>query len=72
MKHWLISTYSKQILECRTATDTRGYVRNKVASVAVGVCAVTELRCSFAALCAQGYTLLGRIGATLLSRGYAA
>ena len=53
MKHCLTSTYSKQILECRTEVDTKGYVRNKVASVAVGRCAVTELPLAFAALFAQ-------------------
>ena len=53
MKHWQISTYSKQIVGCCTEVDTRDYVRNKVASVAVGRCAVTELRLAFAALCAQ-------------------
>ena len=60
MKPWVISTYSKQILGCRTAMDTRGYVHNKVASVAVGSCAVTELPLAFAALCAQDYVLPGR------------
>ena len=59
MRHWLISSYSKQILGCCTATDTRGYLRNKVASVAVGRCAVTEMRCSFAALFAQDCALPG-------------
>ena len=53
MKHWLTSTYSKQIAECRAEVDTKGYLRNKVASVAVGRCVVAELRCSFAALFAQ-------------------
>ena len=53
MKHWLISTYSKQMFNCRTEVDTRCYVRNKVASVAVGVCEVTEMPLAFAALFAQ-------------------
>ena len=68
MKHCLTSTYSKQIVECCTATDTRDYVRNKVASVAVGVCAVTEMPLAFAELFAQVYVIPGRRAATLLAR----
>ena len=41
-------------------------MRNKVASVAVGRCAVTEVRCLFAALFAQVYVLLGRNAARLI------
>ena len=41
MKHCLASTYNKQIVGCCTEVDTKDYVRNKVASVVVGVCAVT-------------------------------
>ena len=33
--------------------DTKGYVHNKVASVAVGRCVVTELPLAFAAIFAQ-------------------
>ena len=48
--------------------DTNGYLRNKVASVAVGRCVVTELRCSFAALFAQDCVLPGRNAASLQCR----
>jgi len=53
MKPCLASTYGKQIVECRTELDTRGYVHNKVVSVAVDRCAVAKLPLAFAALCAQ-------------------
>jgi len=47
--------------------DTKDYVRNKVASVAIGRCVVAKLPLAFAALCAQDAALPGRIG-----HGYAA
>ncbi len=59
MEPCLASTYNKQIVERRTEVDTKGYVRNKVVSVAVGVCVVAELPLAFAALCAQDCALPG-------------
>ena len=46
------------MFNCYAATDTRGYVRNKVASVVVGVCVVAQAPLAFAELFAQDCALL--------------
>jgi len=52
--------------------DTRDYVRNKFASVAVGRCVVTGLPLAFAALCAQDAAHVMRYLVAMRPRRHAA